>query len=308
MAWIFESGRQGKKGWVFGEDNSDVTASGDSRSLEERIRARQREEERLKKQQEEYRAQQEEKEAARERENALATAQVMTGQQDENTAYTPIQLPIAESEEAAKPKYSFSDIVKLQQNMERGNAARQNSDEIHRQAQQRGNELMESTRLRNAASEVMAGQGLTDEERLDVYTNPAYTMTEKDKEQARRIISEFYDSQQLAPAFGKDAVAARRDALAVGDKSGKIALLEQKVNGSPVGYVAEKAAGGAAAALEGGWNMLMNLADAGGSAEGMASMGQSILELYRRGAITMETALGYADNPDQLRRRLGERL
>ena len=55
-------------------------------------------------------------------------------------------------------------------------------------------------------------------------------------------------------------------------------------------------------------NHQIDNAIASGSAEGMVSMDQSILELYRRGAITMETALGYADNPDQLRRRLGERL
>jgi twitching motility protein PilT len=44
---------------------------------------------------------------------------------------------------------------------------------------------------------------------------------------------------------------------------------------------------------------------ASGSAEGMVSMDQSILGLYRAGKITLETALDYADNPEQLRRRLG---
>lgn len=42
-----------------------------------------------------------------------------------------------------------------------------------------------------------------------------------------------------------------------------------------------------------------------GSAEGMISMDQSILSLCRQGQISIETALAYADNPDQLRRRLG---
>lgn len=42
-----------------------------------------------------------------------------------------------------------------------------------------------------------------------------------------------------------------------------------------------------------------------GSAEGMVTMDQSILALYRVGQITMETALDYADNPEQMRRRLG---
>ena len=42
-----------------------------------------------------------------------------------------------------------------------------------------------------------------------------------------------------------------------------------------------------------------------GAAEGMMSMDQSILELYRAGRITADTAVQYADNPDQLRRRMG---
>ena len=44
---------------------------------------------------------------------------------------------------------------------------------------------------------------------------------------------------------------------------------------------------------------------AAGSGEGMITMDQSILALCKAGAITPETALSYADNPDQLRRRLG---
>ena len=44
---------------------------------------------------------------------------------------------------------------------------------------------------------------------------------------------------------------------------------------------------------------------AGGRDEGMISMDQSILNLYKAGKITEETALNYADNPEQLRRRLG---
>jgi twitching motility protein PilT len=44
---------------------------------------------------------------------------------------------------------------------------------------------------------------------------------------------------------------------------------------------------------------------AAGSGEGMITMDQSILSLYQSGQITLETALDYADNPEQLRRRLG---
>ena len=42
-----------------------------------------------------------------------------------------------------------------------------------------------------------------------------------------------------------------------------------------------------------------------GAAEGMISMDQYILKLYREGKIMKETALDYADHPDQLRRSLG---
>ena len=43
---------------------------------------------------------------------------------------------------------------------------------------------------------------------------------------------------------------------------------------------------------------------AAGGAEGMISMDQSILKLYQQGQITKETALEYADNPDQMKRRM----
>lgn len=44
---------------------------------------------------------------------------------------------------------------------------------------------------------------------------------------------------------------------------------------------------------------------ASGSGEGMISMDQSILNLYQAGRITRETALEYADNPEQMTRRMG---
>ncbi len=43
---------------------------------------------------------------------------------------------------------------------------------------------------------------------------------------------------------------------------------------------------------------------ASGGSQGMLSMDQSILQLYRDGKITQETALGYADNPEQMLRRM----
>ena len=52
-------------------------------------------------------------------------------------------------------------------------------------------------------------------------------------------------------------------------------------------------------------NHQIDNAIATGRTEGMISMDQSILELYHAGFITQETALSYADNPDQLRRRMG---
>ena len=44
---------------------------------------------------------------------------------------------------------------------------------------------------------------------------------------------------------------------------------------------------------------------AAGGAEGMVTMDQSLLTLHKTRQITAETVLSYADNPDQLRRRMG---
>jgi len=43
---------------------------------------------------------------------------------------------------------------------------------------------------------------------------------------------------------------------------------------------------------------------ASGTGEGMLSMDQSILDLLKKGCITKTTALEYADNPDQMARRI----
>ena len=52
-------------------------------------------------------------------------------------------------------------------------------------------------------------------------------------------------------------------------------------------------------------NHLINGAIAAGATEGMIPMDQSILNLYQAGRITRQTALAFADNPEQLQRRLG---
>ena len=44
---------------------------------------------------------------------------------------------------------------------------------------------------------------------------------------------------------------------------------------------------------------------ASGGTEGMVTMDQAILALFKDGLIGKETALDYADNPEQLRRRMG---
>ena len=41
-----------------------------------------------------------------------------------------------------------------------------------------------------------------------------------------------------------------------------------------------------------------------GAQEGMISMDQSILALYKAGRITADTAVQNADNPDQMKRRM----
>lgn len=54
-----------------------------------------------------------------------------------------------------------------------------------------------------------------------------------------------------------------------------------------------------------GKNHQIDNAIATGAADGMFTMDQSVLELYRSGQITRETALEYADNPEQMQRKLG---
>jgi len=51
-------------------------------------------------------------------------------------------------------------------------------------------------------------------------------------------------------------------------------------------------------------NHQIDNAIASGTAEGMCSMDQSIAALYQSGKITRETALEFADNPEQMQRRL----
>ena len=43
---------------------------------------------------------------------------------------------------------------------------------------------------------------------------------------------------------------------------------------------------------------------AAGGAEGMVTMDQSILSLYKSGFVSASTALEYADNPEQMKRRM----
>ena len=44
---------------------------------------------------------------------------------------------------------------------------------------------------------------------------------------------------------------------------------------------------------------------AAGGVEGMVTMDQSLLNLYRDRRIDRETAMAFSDNPEQMRRRLG---
>ena len=45
---------------------------------------------------------------------------------------------------------------------------------------------------------------------------------------------------------------------------------------------------------------------AAGASEGMITMDQSVLQLYRSGTIDRETTLKYAENREQMLRRMGE--
>ena len=51
-------------------------------------------------------------------------------------------------------------------------------------------------------------------------------------------------------------------------------------------------------------NHQIDNAIASGAKEGMVSMDQAILALYHEGKITKETALLYADRPEQIKRSL----
>jgi len=51
-------------------------------------------------------------------------------------------------------------------------------------------------------------------------------------------------------------------------------------------------------------NHQISAAIAAGGSNGMVTMDNSILELYRKGIITRQTALDYADNQEQMLRRL----
>jgi len=54
-----------------------------------------------------------------------------------------------------------------------------------------------------------------------------------------------------------------------------------------------------------GKNHQIAAAIAAGSSEGMLSMDQSLFDLFKSGSITKETAIAHADNPEQLKRRIG---
>ena len=62
--------------------------------------------------------------------------------------------------------------------------------------------------------------------------------------------------------------------------------------------------GAVSSMIRDGKNHQIAAAIASGSSDGMLSMDGSILELYRRGRITTETALAYCENAEQMKRRM----
>ena len=54
-----------------------------------------------------------------------------------------------------------------------------------------------------------------------------------------------------------------------------------------------------------GKNHQIGAAIASGGSDGMLAMDQSIYNLFKSGSITKETAIAYADNPEQMKRRIG---
>jgi len=63
--------------------------------------------------------------------------------------------------------------------------------------------------------------------------------------------------------------------------------------------------GAVSSMIRDGKNHQIAAAIASGGSEGMLSMDQSIYNLFKDGLITKETAIAYADNPEQMKRRIG---
>ena len=259
MAWVFgedqedqkkEQGK-GKSGWVF-EGSS---TSGDSRSLEERIRARQLEEERQAKQREEKRQEQEASAAS------------------SNSNPTP--LPVAEKEEKSEPSRELQELMRdpnaglsafgaLEPDARDNTTARakeeyarvanveslgsgydwESMQKIQQQAEaeRQMDEILAAARKQEEEEATKAISQLPEQQQLELYLDPNYTLTDSDKAHALELI-ESYRNQ------GLDESKSTAEQLQA---------LQKKAKGSALGYILEKTAAGLGSSLEGAKNFLVD--------------------------------------------------
>ena len=259
MAWVFgedqedqkkEQGK-GKSGWVF-EGSS---TSGDSRSLEERIRARQLEEERQAKQREEKRQEQEasaassnsnptplpvaEKEEKSEPSRELqelmrdpnaglsAFGALEPDARDNTTAWAKEEYARVANVESLGSGYDWESMQKIQQQAE---------------AERQMDEILAAARKQEEEEATKAISQLPEQQQLELYLDPNYTLTDSDKAHALELI-ESYRNQ------GLDESKSTAEQLQA---------LQKKAKGSALGYILEKTAAGLGSSLEGAKNFLVD--------------------------------------------------
>ena len=257
MAWVFgedqedqkkEQGK-GKSGWVF----EGTGRSGDSRSLEERIRERELEEERQEKQREEKRQEQE-------------TPAVSSN---------PPPLPVAEEEEKSEPSRELQDLMRdpnaglsafgaldptawdnttAQAKEEYARVAnieslgsgydRETAQRIQQQAkaQRQTNEILAAARKQEEEEATTAISQLPEQQQLELYLDPNYTLTDSDKARAMELIQSYRDQ-------GLDESRSTAEQLQA---------LQKKAKGSALGYIVEKTAAGLGSSLEGMKNFFVD--------------------------------------------------
>lgn len=266
MAWVFggdqkkEQG-QGKGGWVF----DGAGRSGDSRSLEERIRERQEEEERQEEQRLEKQRQEEQRKAEERREQETPAASFGTDAQAEDGEQREPYAPSRELQQlmqdpsaglsafgAASADISDSRTVKAKEEYERvanveslgsgyDREAMQKAQQ-QAEAQRQTDEILAAARKKEEEEITRAISQLPEQQQVELYLDPNYTLTDSDKVHALELI-ESYRNQ------GLDESKSTAEQLQA---------LQKKAKGSALGYILEKTAAGVGITLEGMQNYIVD--------------------------------------------------